>query len=458
MTGAADGARPTRRDDEGRGPWDERRVRPEPFLRNALLFSRTLRRAGLAADLAAVLDFARALTLVDLGDREQVRAAGAALFVRRREDVSPYELIFARFWRRHAWLRESGEPPPNDALLEEDDAEAPGTRPGQRGEVEASTDDPGEETSEEAPAAEAVAPDAYSASEAFRRRDFERMSPAELREAARIIDRIVPALERRRTRRWELDSHGRLPAQRQMLRRNLATGGEPLAWLWRRPARRPRSIVLICDISGSMERHSRLLLRFAQALARSQVRTEAFVFGTRLTRVTRPLRGRDPDRALQRVSAAVDDWSGGTRIGASFRDFNRHWARRTLRTSGIVIVVSDGWDRGSAELVGDETARLRRGCHRLIWLNPLAGAPGYRPLAAGMAAAYPHVDDFLPANDLASLERLAVLLGRRGSGPGRGRARAAPAGTVALAGLTPADGPRLVGPGRTGRGLFGGPS
>ena len=140
------------------------------------------------------------------------------------------------------------------------------------------------------------------------------------------------------------------------------------------------------------------------------MRTDAFVFGTRLTRVTRQLRGRDPDRALLRVAAAVTDWSGGTRIGASFREFNQHWARRVLRSSGIIVVVSDGWDRGSAELVGSETARLRRNCHRLVWLNPLAGAADYRPLAAGMAAAYPHLDDFLPANDLASLERLGELL------------------------------------------------
>jgi len=126
--------------------------------------------------------------------------------------------------------------------------------------------------------------------------------------------------------------------------------------------------------------------------------------------VTRQLRGRDPDLALTRVAATVSDWSGGTRIGASFREFNQHWARRVLRTSGIIIVVSDGWDRGSAELVGSETARLRRNCHRLVWLNPLAGAADYRPLAAGMAAAYPYLDDFLPANDLASLERLGELL------------------------------------------------
>jgi uncharacterized protein with von Willebrand factor type A (vWA) domain len=183
-----------------------------------------------------------------------------------------------------------------------------------------------------------------------------------------------------------------------------------VTWLWRRRRTEPRSLVLLCDISGSMERHARLLLRFSHALSRALVRTEAFVFGTRLTRITPQLRRRDPDEALARVSAAVGDWSGGTRIGGSFREFNQRWARRVLPTSGVVLVVSDGWDRGDPALVGTETARLRRNCHRLIWLNPLAGATDYRPLAAGMAAAFPHLDVFLPAHDLASLEHLARVL------------------------------------------------
>jgi len=382
-------------------------IRGDVFLRNAILFSRTLRAAGLAADLAAVLDFARALRLVDLGVRDEVKAAGAALFVRRREDLAPYEIVFDRFWRRHGRLP-TGEPPVKEAETE--------AAPTEQGEGRVDRPEPGEreavaeESGEDAADKLAIAPDAYSAGEALRHRDFDRMTASELREAARLIDRIVPQFATRRTRRWEVHRQGRRSAPRAMFRRNLATGGDPLTWLWRRPARRPRSVVLICDISGSMERHARLLLRFGQALARSEVRTEAFVFGTRLTRVTRQLRGRDPDLALTRVAATVSDWSGGTRIGASFREFNQHWARRVLRTSGVIIVVSDGWDRGSAELVGSETARLRRNCHRLVWLNPLAGAADYRPLAAGMAAAYPYLDDFLPANDLASLERLGELL------------------------------------------------
>jgi len=171
-------------------------------------------------------------------------------------------------------------------------------------------------------------------------------------------------------------------------------------------------MVVLCDISGSMERHSRLLLRFVQALSSaSEVRAESFVFGTRLTRVTRLLRDKDRDRALARVSETVNDWAGGTRIGESFRTFNQQWARRSLRSSGVVVVVSDGWDRGDPALVASETARLRRNCHRLVWLNPLAGTPGYQPLAGGMRAAFPYIDDFLPAGTVASLERLGEILG-----------------------------------------------
>ncbi len=201
-----------------------------------------------------------------------------------------------------------------------------------------------------------------------------------------------------------------------MFRRNLATGGDLVEWVWRRRVRRPRTIVVLCDVSGSMERHARLLLRFVQALTRaSGVRTESFVFGTRLTRITHELRGRDPDLAIRRVSETVSDWSGGTRIGESLRAFNLRWARRVLRTSGVVIVVSDGWDRGDPALVGAETARLQRNCHRLIWLNPLAGADGYEPLAAGMSAAYPSVDDFL-----------AIHKHGLARAPGRGAGRAGP--------------------------------
>jgi uncharacterized protein with von Willebrand factor type A (vWA) domain len=404
------------------------------LLGEAVGFGRALRAARLAIDLGAAIDFARALALVDLSEREQVRAAGEAIFTRRRDDRPVYDAVFDRWWRRRG-SRLPGDYAPTTMPREEAadlEEEAPGATPeeagGPRGEMEPdergipvpSEGDDGDESEVEGIV---ISPDAYSKGEVLRHREFDRMTPAELREAERLVDMLVPRLERRRTRRYELHSHGRRLAPRAMFRQNLGTGGQLMSWVWRRQVREPRSLVVLCDISGSMERHSRLLLRFIQALsAASEVRTESFVFGTRLTRVTRLLRDRDRDRALARVADSVNDWAGGTRIGESFRTFNQVWARRSLRTSGVVIVVSDGWDRGDPALVATETARLRRNCHRLVWLNPLAGTPGYQPLAGGMRAAYPYIDDFLPAGTVASLERLGEILGgvragdtRRGS-------------------------------------------
>ncbi len=417
------------------------------LLGEAVGFGRSLRAARLSIDLGAAVDFARALTLVDISDREQVRAAGEAVFVRRRDDRAVYAAAFDRWWRKRGSAFSSEFQP---STLRQDDEpateeEAPGSTPPEAGSERAEmrpeehgTPIPtaGDADEDEAPIEGVViSPDAYSQGEILRHREFDRMTPAELREAERLVDALVPRLERRRTRRYELHSHGRRLAPRAMFRQNLGTGGHLLKWVWRRPIREPRSLVVLCDISGSMERHSRLLLRFVQALAAaSEVRTESFVFGTRLTRVTRLLRDRDRDRALSRVAESVNDWAGGTRIGESFRTFNQQWARRSLRTSGVVIVVSDGWDRGDPALVATETARLRRNCHRLVWLNPLAGTPGYQPLAGGMRAAYPYIDDFLPAGTVASLERLGEILGgvragdtRRGS---EAAAHAALPGTV----------------------------
>jgi uncharacterized protein with von Willebrand factor type A (vWA) domain len=413
-----------------------RQVDGQLLLGRAVGFGRALRRAGLGVDLAAAIDFARSLEIVDIGDRDQVKAAGAAVFVRRKDERGPYEATFDRYWRGRLDLGTEGVLDDEWSELVPADGQA-GEEPPLRGDerMERSEDRSGmplpgehEEVDEEGEAdALSIAPDAYSRLEALRHREFDRMTPAELRDAERLVDLLVPKLERRRTRRYELHPHGRRLAPRAMFRRNLSTGGEIVEWVWRRPTRRPRPLVVICDISGSMERHSRLLLRFVQALsASSAVRTESFVFGTRLTRVTRLLRDRDRDRALARVADSVTDWAGGTRIGESFHEFNVRWARRSLRTSGVVIVVSDGWDRGDPALVAVEAARLRRNCHRLVWLNPLAGTAGYQPLAAGMRAAFPYIDDFLAAGTVASLERLGeVLAGARAADVRRGSEAAA---------------------------------
>jgi uncharacterized protein len=190
----------------------------------------------------------------------------------------------------------------------------------------------------------------------------------------------------------------------------LRHGGMPLELRRQKRKIRTRPLVVICDISGSMDRYARLLLRFVHALGQGLENTEVFVFGTRLTRITRELRKRDVDTALTQVVGSVEDWSGGTRIGEAIKTFNYQWARRVLRSGATVVVISDGWDRGDPELLGREMARLQRSCRRLIWLNPLLGAPGYQPLTQGMRAAMPYIDEFLPIHNLQSLEALADLL------------------------------------------------
>src|SRR5947199_2790090 len=246
-----------------------------------------------------------------------------------------------------------------------------------------------------------------SREERLRTADFADLTPEETRDAAAMLAALRPAPPLRPSRRRRRDRAGGRLAARIMLRRALAAGGEPLDWRWLRRKSRPRPIALVCDISGSMERYSRLLLRFAHALARSGAPVEVFVFGTRLTRITRELRLRDADAALRRVAVKVVDWSGGTRIGASLRELNRRWVRRTIKSGALVLLVSDGWERDDPALLARELATLQRSCHRLIWLDPLAGRPGFEPVTQGLLAALPHVDEFVPCGNVASLEALA---------------------------------------------------
>ncbi len=281
------------------------------FLKNAVLFTRVLRSAGVATDLGGALDFARALTLIDVGDRAQVHAAGQAIFCRRHADLPVYDAVFDQFWRRHVariaptdLQAEAPRPRQKErdqgAAASGSDAEQQGRRTGRPEQAEPSDED---ETEDEIGEGRVVSPRAFSTAESFAHREFDRMTAAELRDAERLIDLLRPRLENRLTRRFEHHPHGRRLAPRAMFRRNLATGGDLVDWVWRRRVRRPRTVVILCDVSGSMERHARLLLRFVQALSRaSGVRTESFVFGTRLTRITHELRGRDPDMAIHRVT------------------------------------------------------------------------------------------------------------------------------------------------------------
>jgi uncharacterized protein with von Willebrand factor type A (vWA) domain len=267
----------------------------------------------------------------------------------------------------------------------------------------------------EAPAAEvdidvAPAPAAWSDEELLRVRDFALYTDAERATARRLLAQLARRGPRRISRRTRATRRRRdVHDLRATIRVSLRHGGEFVERRYRAPAERPRRLVLVCDVSGSMAPYARMLLMYLQAAVAARARVEAFVFGTRLTRVTRELAGRDPDRALRRAADAVHDWSGGTRIGEAIAELNRVHGRRIGR-GALVVVLSDGWDRGDPEQLAAEMARLRRCAHRVVWLNPLAADPRYEPLTRGMQAALPHVDHLIPGNSLASLEALAELM------------------------------------------------
>lgn len=377
------------------------------LLANLALFGRVLSGVGLDGSPGRMIDLAAALGHVDLGRKRDVYHVMRALVVRRREDIPTFDDAFQTFWRKPSEgfttldLRAMGE---RRRFRRPRFDPAPLRDPGAPSDAEAR---PG---SSEPPTLRARL--TYSATEVLRHKDFALMTGEELDEVGRILERFAWRLADRRTRRWSRGDGRRLDLRRS-IRASLRHGGEVLRWSRQRPRTKPRPLVVLADISGSMERYTRLLLLFLYALAEGlEQRVEAFVFGTRLTRVTRHLRGRDVDLALAEVSRAVSDWSGGTRIGEALHAFNFDWGRRAARSGSVVLLISDGWDRGEPELLRAEMARLQRSCHRLVWLNPLLGEREYEPLARGMRTALPFVDDFLPVHDLARLEDLAGRLER----------------------------------------------
>ena len=373
------------------------------LLPNLLLFGRVLHGLGLDGSPARMIDLATAVGLVDLGRKRDVYHAMRALVVRRHEDIPSFDEAFEAFWRKPA---EGSTTLDLRALGERRRFRKPRFDP-PTGRGDEGTEGP-EATAPAPPVLRATL--TYSPTEVLRYKDFAEMTAEELNEVRQVLTRFVWRLGERRTRRWSPGRGPRLDLRRT-LRRSLRHGGELLAWAPRRRRTRPRPLVVLADISGSMERCTRLLLLFLYALAEGlEQRVEAFVFGTRLTRVTRHLRGRDVEQALGEASRTVPDLSGGTRIGAALRSFNLDWGRRVPASGAVVLLISDGWDRGEPELLRQEMARLQRSCHRLVWLNPLLGAPEYEPLARGMRTALPFVDDFLPMHNLASLEALAERL------------------------------------------------
>ncbi len=364
-------------------------------------FARLLHDAGMEAGPRRLTDAARALGHIDLKQQVDFRNALRAVFVSRKEDLPTFDAAFDIFWAPPDPRAASGGLPGRSRSLPMSPerakiwANALGLSSSQL-------------NREQDPTAVPASSSGYSADELLRQKDFEEMTWQETEQVRHLLEQAPWRVAERRTRRLRAAHAGRIDLRRSA-RHAIRSSGELMRLFHRRPRVRRRPLVLICDVSGSMERYSRLLMIFAHAIARRED-LETFVFSTRLTRITRLLRYRDLDRALESVGKGVHDFSGGTRIGDALGDFNRHWARRVLGHGAVVIIVSDGWDRGDPARLTEELIHLRRSAHRLIWLNPLLGSQGYQPLTRGMAAALPHCDDFLAAHNLQALEDLGLLL------------------------------------------------
>ena len=375
---------------------------------NLMYFARTLRAAGLAVGSGAVLDALRAVEAVGVTRRDDFYWALHAVFVRRADQRPLFDETFHVFWRNpnlleritHLLLPTVHVPPRSDA------------RPLSRRLSEALF--AGAEHKAQAREAEReVELDAtltWSDQEVLRTRDFEQMSAAELAAAKAAIARLRLAIPPAPTRRYRPHPRGSFVDMRTTFRRSLRLGSSAVVLARRRRHRKPAPLVVLCDISGSMSRYSRVLLHFAHALARDRTRVFSFVFGTRLTNITRQLRSRDVDTAIARASAEVTDWDGGTRIGQCLDVFNREWSRRVCGHGAVVLFITDGLDRDVGEGLEPQVERLRKSCRRLVWLNPLLRYEGFEPRAAGMRALLPHVDELRPVHNLESLEDLCTAL------------------------------------------------
>lgn len=355
-------------------------------------FARLLRAAGLEVTTGAMATYVDALGAVGVASRDAVYWAGRATLVHRPEDIPVYDAAFAVFWVRSGGQGQT-DPTQHEIVEVVRDADE---------------DPPDDIEGDEAPQGRTVEV-RWSPTEVLRHQDLATVTDAERTELHRLLDRLRFSGARRRGRRRTPGPSGRLDLRRTVARA-MRAGGEPLRLEWSEPGVRTRRVVLLLDISGSMAPYARALLRFAHAAVVARTNLEVFALGTRLTRLTRHLRTHDPDAALTHATEAVVDWSGGTRLGDTIGEFTDRWGIRGMARGAVIVVLSDGWDRGDVTVLGEHMGRLARVAHRVVWVNPLKASPGYAPLAAGMAAALPHVDQFMEGHSVASLEQLAEVI------------------------------------------------
>jgi hypothetical protein len=373
----------------------------ERIARDLLLLPRLFRRAGGEVNAERTRLYLRALAEIDMARADDVRAASRTALVSRHADLAAFEGAFDLFWSLLRGGSLGADEPSVKVRGEPSDGIAAPLTPVPR---------------RLASAVQHAVRVMASPVELLRGIDFSAMTAAERAAAALFLERLRWSPGERPSRRFRTAGAGSRLDSRATLRATMRTFGEPAVLMRRAPRPKRRPLVILCDISGSMEAYTRLLLHMSHALAREWGNVETFTFGTRLTRITRQLRERRPDAALARVSRAVADWSGGTRIADALHEFNMRWSRRVLGRGAIVLLVTDGWERGDPSRLREEAARLQRAAYRLAWLDPLSGTRDYAPDSGGARALVTHVDDHLAANTLDGLVRVAELLGRVGRG------------------------------------------
>ena len=374
---------------------------------NVMHFARLLRRAGLPVGPSETIAAQNALTQIDLASKTETRTALRTSMIHRHEHQEVFDQAFALFWRDPSAAEQAAAMALLETLPEKKpDRPPPASR--RVAEAFAPKTERKPQLQDEPPVQDAVL--TVSDQERLQTMDFEAMSADEIAAAKREIQRLTLPLDLRRTRRTRPDPNGPITDLRRTIRNSLRQGGEIFEIARNRRTTRPPPLVLLCDISGSMSRYAQVLLHFLHAVTNQRDRVHSFLFGTRLSNVTRQLKARDPEVAFQMVAHAVPDWSGGTRIGEALATFNQLWARRVLGQGAIVLLITDGLDRDGAHGLADNMDRLHRSCRKLIWLNPLLRWSGFEPKSQGIKAMLPHVDEFRPVHNLESLRGLIDLL------------------------------------------------
>jgi len=377
---------------------------------NIMHFARVLRAAGLPIGPGRVADAIRAVETVGIERRDDFYWTLHAVFVNRRDQQELFDQAFHVFWRNPQILERMMSLVLPSTQLAEDRSRENELAPRIAEALAAGASESEPKETRETEEIEFDATLTWSRDEILREMDFEKMTAAEIEEAQTAIRRLRLSIATVPTRRFRSDRRGARADMRATLRSALRSGGDIIPMRWRKRRHRPPPLVVLCDISGSMERYARMMVHFLHALTNDRDRVHTFLFGTRLTNVSRFLRYRDIDVALEKVTEAVVDWSGGTRIGQCLHEFNRKWSRRVLGQGAVVLLITDGLDREGGEGLSEEIDRLHKSCRRLIWLNPLLRYEGFQPKSQGIRAILPNVDEFRPVHNLASLEQLSDVL------------------------------------------------